>query len=189
MFNGNKIYKIDKNGKKKRIFGFIPGLNIRFKGNNSTIILHEPFPKFKNCRFKLQNNSTIEIKSSKDFIKKLEIIMLSDQTCKIGENFFTFGCEIIFAYNPNLKVEIGDNCMFAKNILIRPSDGHSIIDINSKELLNPDMDIKIGNDVWIAGNATILKGAEIANNSIIGHGSVVTKKCDIPYLLVARQSS
>ena len=35
--------------------------------------------------------------------------------------------------------------------------------------------IKIGNDVWIGGNSTILAGVTIRNNVVIGAGSVVTK--------------
>lgn len=38
--------------------------------------------------------------------------------------------------------------------------------------------IKIGNDVWIGGNSTILAGVTIGDNVVIGAGSVVTK--DIP---------
>lgn len=38
--------------------------------------------------------------------------------------------------------------------------------------------IKIGNDVWIGANATILKGVTIGNGAVIGAGTVVVK--DIP---------
>ena len=180
MFNGNKIYKVDKSGNKRRILGFIPGLNIRFKGKNSTVTLHEPMPKFSKCRIKLENNSNFVIKSSHDMVKKLNIQMASDQTCEIGKEFFTFGCEIVFSTENNLTVKIGDNCVFARNILIRPSDGHSIFDKDSKELKNPGKSIEIGNHVWIAGNSAILKGVHILDNCVIGHGSVVTKNTTEP---------
>ena len=48
--NGNKIYKITKCGVKKEVYGFIPGLSIRFKGKNSTVELYEPLPKFSKCK-------------------------------------------------------------------------------------------------------------------------------------------
>ena len=38
--------------------------------------------------------------------------------------------------------------------------------------------MKIGNDVWIGGNVTILPGITIGNNVVVAAGAVVTK--DIP---------
>lgn len=43
--------------------------------------------------------------------------------------------------------------------------------------------MKIGNDVWIGGNCTILPGVTIGNNVVIAAGAVVTK--DIPDNCVA----
>ncbi len=185
MFKGNKVYKVDKNGNKRGILGFIPGLNIRFKGKNSTITLYEPLPRFSKCRIKLENNSDVIIKSSHDKVKKLNIHMASNQKCEIGKEFFTYGCEIVFSTEDNLCVKIGDDCVFARNILIRPSDGHSIFDMDTKILKNPGKSIEIGNHVWIAGNTAILKGIHIQDNCVIGHGSVVTKSSTEPNSIYA----
>ena len=38
--------------------------------------------------------------------------------------------------------------------------------------------IRIGNDVWIGGNVTIMPGLTIGNNVVIAAGAVVTK--DVP---------
>ena len=38
--------------------------------------------------------------------------------------------------------------------------------------------VKIGNDVWIGGNVTILPGVTIGNNVVVAAGAVVTK--DVP---------
>ena len=43
--------------------------------------------------------------------------------------------------------------------------------------------VKIGNNVWIGANCTVLAGVEIGDNSVIGAGSVVTKS--IPKNVVA----
>ena len=45
-------------------------------------------------------------------------------------------------------------------------------------------DCKIGNDVWIAANATILRGVKIADGAVIAAGAVVTKDVE-PYTIVA----
>ena len=38
--------------------------------------------------------------------------------------------------------------------------------------------VRIGNDVWIGGNVTIMPGITIGNNVVIAAGAVVTK--DVP---------
>ena len=43
--------------------------------------------------------------------------------------------------------------------------------------------IKIGNNVWIGANVTILPGVTIGDNTVIGAGSVVNR--DIPSGVVA----
>ena len=42
--------------------------------------------------------------------------------------------------------------MCARNVRIRPSDGHILYDINTKEPLNKGEDV-IGNHVWIGMNS------------------------------------
>lgn len=176
MFKGNRIYKVDKNGKKKRILNLIFGLNIHFKGKNSTVTLYEPLPKFSKCKIKLKDSSEVSIGYSHDKVKNLQVIMESNQKLNIGNEFFTYSCDIVYADEENLRVTIGDNCMFARGILIRPSDGHSVIDKDSGELLNAGKNITISNNVWVAGNVAILKGVNIQENCVIGHGSVMTMK-------------
>ena len=39
-------------------------------------------------------------------------------------------------------------------------------------------EIRIGNDVWLGANVTILPGVSIGDNVVVGAGAVVTK--DIP---------
>lgn len=178
MFRGNKIYIVDKNGKRRRIFGFIKGLNIRFKGKNSIVEIHEPIARFSRCKIRVVDNCFVSIGGTKDTVKKLYIHGDSEQQFIIGKGFFTWGCDITTANEKGLSIKIGDNCMFSKDIIVRASDGHSIIDKDTKEVLNYGKSITIGNDVWIAGNVAVMKGVNIGDGCIIGHGSIVTKDCE-----------
>lgn len=90
-----------------------------------------------------------------------------------GENFYVnFDCVIL----DSAPITFGENCMIAPGVHIytatHPLNAQHRQD---NELAYP---IKIGNDVWIGGKATICPGVIIGDNSVIGAGSVVVK--DVP---------
>lgn len=68
------------------------------------------------------------------------------------------------------KIHIGTDCIIAWNVFITDCDWHTIDGKNIQE------DVRIGNHVWIACNTSILKGAKIGNNCIIGAHSLVSRK-------------
>lgn len=76
-------------------------------------------------------------------------------------------------------LEIGDNVFLHRGTVILTHDWASWCFINSHNDFIPSHGkIKIGNNVWLGENVTILKNVKIGNNVIIGIGSIVTK--DIP---------
>ena len=186
MFKGNKIYKIDKNGHKKQVL-FIPGLKVRFKGKNSVVTVHEPMPRFNSCSVKLGNNSSFEIGSSKFTVKKLQVFVNGNNChCLVGKDLhLTNHCEVHVGPDDNLKVEIGDNCMFGREILIRATDGHAIFDSVTGKVINNGQNVKIGNHVWLAEGVSVLKGCNIADNCVVGLKSIVTKDCETSHSVYA----
>ena len=72
------------------------------------------------------------------------------------------------------KVEIGEGCTIARDVVIRSYDAHHILDDNYKNT----KDITIGKHVWVGQGAQILKGVTIGDGAIIAAGSIVTK--DVP---------
>jgi acetyltransferase-like isoleucine patch superfamily enzyme len=78
----------------------------------------------------------------------------------------------------NQSITIGADCLISHGISIRNGDSHSIIENKSQKRINHSQIIRIDDHVWIGANVTILKGAIIEKNSIIGIGSIVTKKVD-----------
>ena len=71
------------------------------------------------------------------------------------------------------KIEVGDRTMIA-SALIMDSDFHSVNPSARNENVKISA-VKISNDVWIAGQAVILKGVVIAEKSTVAIRSVVTK--------------
>ena len=76
-------------------------------------------------------------------------------------------------------VEIGEHVFIHKGTTILTHDWASWCFVYShNDFLPSHGKVKIGNNVWMGENVTILKGVTIGDNVIIGIGSIVTK--DIP---------
>lgn len=98
----------------------------------------------------------------------------------IGENFFANYNLVILDVG---KVTIGKNVMFAPNVSIYTA-GHPIHPESRNSGYEYGIDITIGDNVWLGGNVTVLPGANIGNNVVVGAGTVV--RGDIPdnYIVV-----
>jgi hypothetical protein len=94
-----------------------------------------------------------------------------DAHLEVGRNFsVTAESEIVVDKN----VRFGDDVLMSWNCLIMDSDGHEILD-HAEKVINPPAPILIGNRTWIGCRAVVLKGSKIADGSIIGANSVLTK--------------
>ena len=100
--------------------------------------------------------------------------MIEDEHCSliIGDNTDFVSC--FFAIRDNgTKVEIGKDCMFSAQTILRTSDAHSIVNHEDGQRINQGKDVKIGDHVWVGYGANILKGTRIDNNCIVGTQSIV----------------
>ncbi len=98
---------------------------------------------------------------------------------EVGENFFA-------NYNLTVldvaRVRIGANAQIAPNVSIYTA-GHPIHPDSRNSGYEYGIDVTIGDNVWLGGNACVMPGVTIGNNVVIGAGSVVTK--DIPDNVIA----
>lgn len=183
--NGNKIILHKKNGKSCEV-PFLNGLDIKFKGKNSTVEIWEPYnfvKKFGSKKSKIHINGDdnyISIRNTKYSVNSMRISGIKNNNkVLIGENFFSTGhLHIEFAQCSNLTLTIGDNCMFGQGVNIMLSDCHSIFDITTKERINkPKRGISIGNKVWLARDVRVLKDVSIGDNTVVSTRSIVNKSC------------
>lgn len=95
----------------------------------------------------------------------------------IGNHTFINGARIAAKHH----IEIGDHVHIAPEVIIMESDFH---DTSNHQMDVDCAKVVIGNHVWIATRAMILKGVTIGEGAVVAGGSVVTKNVE-PYKLVA----
>ena len=101
-------------------------------------------------------------------------------TCDDGTKLHV-GDHFLANYNVTIldirEVYIGNYVMIGPNTLIS-TVGHPISPKGRRNHLGIARPVKIGNDVWIGANVTILPGVTIGNNVVVAAGAVVSK--DVP---------
>lgn len=120
--------------------------NIRVQGNNNTLIIHE--------------NAAI---------RGQILIKGNNQKVVIGEN--TTFQSVYLLCQESCDITIGANCMFSRDIEVRTTDAHSVIDIDTNKRINKPGSIFIDDHVWVSLRVIINKGVSIASDNVVGAGA------------------
>lgn len=106
----------------------------------------------------------------------------------VGGGYLSFGDN--FASNYGLIVSCENEIQFGKDVLLGwdctfiDGDGHDILDSDGTKT-NQSKAISIGNHVWMAAKVTGLKGCSIADDSVVGYGSIITKSMNCKNCIVS----
>ncbi len=101
----------------------------------------------------------------------------------IGNNVVMNGTDI--AVGNGSKLQIGNNCMFSYAIIIRTTDGHTIVEKDTNKVLNNQrVPCIIGNNCWIGLRTVINKNAQIPDDTIVGNCSVLTGQFTEPFTVI-----
>lgn len=113
--------------------GLIFNADIRIEGNGNKIYFGQ------NCAIRGQilvkgNNQTVYIGRETTF---QSVYILCQEQC---------------------DVYIGHHCMFSRNVEVRTTDAHSVIDLETGKRMNTPKSIRIGDHVWVGVKGLISKG-------------------------------
>ena len=106
-----------------------------------------------------------------------------DETFKLFPPFYTdFGRNITIGRNVFINacchfqdhggVTLGDGCLIGHNVVFATLDHGTAPE--DRGVIHP-APIRLGENVWVGSNSTILRGVTVGDNAIIAAGSVVTK--------------
>ncbi|MDE1192042.1 MAG: acyltransferase [Arachidicoccus sp.] len=99
----------------------------------------------------------------------------------LGNNFVISAETSIVSH---MEIVFGNNCLLSWDILIMDTDFHKIKD-KQENIINAPKPIIIGENVWVGCRCLILKGTIIANHSVIGANSIVSKSLEYSHGLYA----
>ncbi|MBO5445964.1 acyltransferase [bacterium] len=139
---------------------------IEIEGNENIFKIKKPARVVKNCYFCLEGLAEVNI----------------DEDCGLNMGLYAI---INNNFKNKHKLTIGKGVFIGKDVIIRTSDGHAIIDPETGLAINEPQDIEIGDNVWIGARNMILKGTKIPSGSIVGAQSVVNKKFETTNVLIA----
>jgi acetyltransferase-like isoleucine patch superfamily enzyme len=103
--------------------------------------------------------------------ERTKLLIRKGGRLRIGSNCRINGAHIACSH----AVEIGNFVRIGPYTLILDNDFHDVYDRRKAGKIAP---VTIGDNVWIASRATILKGVTIGEGAIVAAGAVVTK--DVP---------
>ncbi len=121
------------------------------------------------------SNNKVLIGENCDFRGEI-LVKGKSQTVSFGDNSTTVGAYILC--QENCDVHIGKWCMFSRDIEIRTTDAHSVIDRATGMRLNHPAPVTIGDHVWVGVGAIINKGSIVPSDSIVGAMSFVNGSFD-----------
>jgi len=134
--------------------------SVEFQGNNNKVLIGE------NCHF------------------RGDIIVKGDgQTVSFGDHSSTV--DVYLLCQEECDVHIGKWCMFSREIEIRTTDAHSVIDRVTRKRINPAQSIRIGDHVWVGVGAIINKGAIVPSDCIVGAMAFVNGQFDEEGTIIA----
>lgn len=102
------------------------------------------------------------------------IIKGNNQTVSIGDKT-TMGSGYIICQE-SCDVSIGCGCMISRDVEIRTTDAHSLVDRKTRQRVNQPASVVIGDHVWIGVGALVSKGSHIPEDSVVGAMSFVNKR-------------
>lgn len=152
-------------------------VKVSIKGHDHTIIVDEGV-MLRNMIINISGQgNTLHIGKHSNIRGSIHIRQ-SGSRVLIGEDFTSVGIQF-FALEGK-TIQIGNDCMFSSGIIIRTSDEHPILDMHTKERINPPKDVIVGNHVWVGEGTTLNKGAIIPDGCIVGARSFVSKQLSRP---------
>lgn len=184
--NLRNVFRSRKKGQGNRIIApcaLLKKVNIDIAGNNNTVIIGD-FTTLSRASITIYgNNNTITIGDWCTLINAELYIEDDSNAITLGAHTKVLGKTHLAAIE-GTKIDIGKDCMFSSDVHFRTGDSHSVLNMEGRRV-NASEDIRLGDHVWVGTKVTCLKGAAVADHSIVGACALVSGKFTEPHCALA----
>lgn len=105
------------------------------------------------------------------------------QTVRIGKSTIIQKCYFLCAENCNITV--GEDCFFAEEIVVRTTDAHSVLDINTRQRINKADSISIGRHVLLHAHVMVTKGVSLPDDCVVEPHSICNRTIHESHTVIA----
>lgn len=142
--------------------------SIHIKGNIA-INLYPCYKRGKSTTtFKIGKGAKVIFNNRLELAYNNTFSVNSNASLETGYLFTGVGAAIICSY----KMKFGNNIMLGRDVSIFDSDYHAVYN-EEGEVINPDREVCIEDNVWIGAKSMVLKGANIQEGAIVSANSLV----------------
>lgn len=110
-------------------------------------------------------------------------IVGDNQKFSIGRSTTIEKC--YFLCQEGCDITVGEDCMFSYDIIVRTTDAHSVISLETGERINHAKSINIGNHVWLGAEVMVTKGANLPDDCIVGARSICNRAFTESHTVIA----
>lgn len=172
IWNSKRSYVKGKNNSIKKE-GIITHSRIQISGSDNNVIIEKNAIIVKSHIYIAGKNNRIIIREGA-FLEGTDICLEDNNLLLvIGRKTFIGPSHLAVTENGS-QLRIGDDCMISSNVQIRTGDSHAIVDMQGNRI-NHAKSITIGNHCWLGEGCKIMKGVTLAQETVVGTGSIVTK--------------
>lgn len=150
-------------------------------GKNNVIEILNPIA-CAHLYIKITGDNSIKINHN-CVLNGVNIHLLQPGSLDIGEGTGFNGHSNIHMHE-SAKITIGRHCLIAAGTNFASSHVHKIVDAATGERLNPPGDITLEDHVWSAGSVHFWGGSYIGRDSVVGQGTMVSRKKFPPNSLI-----
>lgn len=128
-----------------------------------------------------ENSGTVIFEGNAVIKYGAKIIVGEGATLKLGNKFRISSGSTVICYK---SVEFGDDCRISWDSQVIDTDFHRVFDEEANHI-NPDKNVKLGNNCWIGNHCLVQKGTHLGNMVVLSSNSMVNNGNEVSNAILA----
>ncbi len=154
-------------------FSVLQRVRNKIKVERSTTLDIAKNAKIVACCVEIKGENNSLIIADGVYLRDVFIEIIGHNCCITIEKDTIIGHQsYLSAKGESIVLRVGKECMFSRNVKVMTSDGHPLL--QNGKVINEAKSITIEDNVWLADNATILKGVVVGQGSVVGINATLT---------------